>query len=63
MQDLKNINWIILDLLGIIWLINLNHFWVKSAELNVKSTFVKASFMFVTIFLDIYEKTQEKKLY
>ena len=63
MQDLKNINWIILDLLGIIWLINLNHFWVKSAELNVKGTFVKASFMFVTIFLDIYEKTQEKKLY
>ena len=52
-----------LDLLGNIYEIyanltvttplNLNHFWIKQAELFLKGTFVKASFMFVTIFLDM----------
>ena len=60
MQDLENNNYIILDSLGSIneiysnltmmTLLNLNHVWIIQAELCLKGTFVKASFMFVTIF-------------
>ena len=62
-QKLGNNNLINLDLLGNIYEIyanltvttplNLNHFWITQAELFLKGTFVKASFMFVTIFLDM----------
>ena len=34
-------------------LLNLNHFWITQAELCLKRTFLKASFMFVAIFLNI----------
>ena len=61
MQDLENSNWIILDPLGNIYeicanltvmttLLNLNHFWITQTELYQIGTFVKSSFMFVTIF-------------
>ena len=63
-------NWIILDPLGNIYevyakltvmaLLNLNHFWITQAELRLKSTLVKASFMFVTILLGIYENPRRK---
>ena len=44
-------------------LLNLNHFLIiTQAELCLKGTFVKTSFMFVTIFLDIYEILGEKNL-
>ena len=33
--------------------LNLNHFWITQAELSLKGTFVKASFMFGTIYLDM----------
>ena len=36
-------------------LLNLNHFWITQPELCLTGTFLKVSFMFVTIFLDIYE--------
>ena len=36
-------------------LLNLNHFWITQAELCLTGTFLKVSFMYVTIFLDIYE--------
>ena len=59
-QDLENNNWIIVDPLGniyeayanqtVITLLNLNHFLITQAELCLKGTFVKASFMFVTSF-------------
>ena len=39
--------------------LNLNHVWVTQAELLLKDTFVKVSFMFVTIFLDM--KTLREK--
>ena len=43
-------------------LLNLNHFLIiTQAELRLKGTFVKTSFMFVTIFLDIYENPRRKK--
>ena len=42
------------------WLLNLNHFWIAQPDLCLKVTFVKASFMFVTIFLDIYENPRTK---
>ena len=35
---------------------NLNHFWITQSELCLKGTFAKASFMFVTIFLNIEMK-------
>ena len=42
-------------------LLNLNHFLIiTQAELRLKSTFVKTSFIFVTIFLDIYENPRRK---
>ena len=64
MQDLESNNWIILDPLGNIYeiytnltvmttLLNLNHFWILQAELCLKGTSIKASFMFATIFLDM----------
>ena len=69
MQDLKN-NSINLDPLRnifeiyanltVITLLNLNHFWITQAELCLKGTFVKASFMFVTIFMGIYENPRRK---
>ena len=38
-------------------LLNRNHFLIiTQAELCLKRTFVKASFLFVTILLDIYER-------
>ena len=43
--------------------LNLSHFLIiTKAELCLKGTFVKASFMFVTIFLDIYENLRRKTL-
>ena len=43
-------------------LLNLNHFLIiTQAELRLKGTFVKTSFMFVTIFLDIYENPRRNK--
>ena len=70
MQDLENNNLIILDPLGNIYeiyanlavmtLLNFNHFWVTQAELCLKGTIVKASCMFATIFLDIYENPRRK---
>ena len=41
--------------------LNFNHFETTQAELCLKGTFVKASFIFVTIFLDIYENYRGKK--
>ena len=72
MQDLENNNCIILDPLENIYeiyadltvmtFLNLNHFWITTqAELCLKGTFVKVSFMFVTI-IDIYENPEEKTL-
>ena len=44
-----------------ITLLNLNHFWIAQAESCLKGTFVKVSFMFVTIFFsDIYENPGRK---
>ena len=44
-------------------LLNLNHFLIiTQAELCLSGTFVKASSMFVTILLDIYENLRRKKL-
>ena len=70
MLDLENNNWIILDLLGnilemyAIWLwrpnLYLDQFWITQAELCIESTFVKINFMFVKIFLDIYENSRRK---
>ena len=40
--------------------LNLNHFWKAQAELCLKGTFVNASFMFVTIFSDIYDNLTKK---
>ena len=38
--------------------LNLNHFLIITKdELCLKGTFVKESFMFVTFFLDFYEKS------
>ena len=69
-QDLKNNNWLILDLLGNIYeiyvnltvinLLNLYHFWITQAGLCLKGTFVKASFMLVTILFRYLWKYQEK---
>ena len=43
-------------------LLNLYHFLIKTqAELCRKGTFVKASFMFVSSFVDIYENPWRKK--
>ena len=39
--------------------LNLNHVWVTHAELLLKDTFVKKSFMFVTIFFR-YENPERK---
>ena len=42
--------------LTVVTLLNLNHFLIKTkAELCLKGTFVKVSFIFVTIFLDTYQ--------
>ena len=67
MQDLENNNSINLDPLQniyeiyanltVITLLNLNHFWIIQAELCLKGRFVKASFMFVTIFLRYLRKS------
>ena len=69
-SQVENNNWIILDPLGnfykinalltVMALLNYNHFWITQAELCIKSRFVKVSFMFVTIFLDIYENRRRK---
>ena len=73
MQELERNNWIILDLLGDIYeiyanlivmtLLNLNHFWMTKTELCLQGIFVKASFMFGTIFFRYLWKSQEKKLH
>ena len=71
MQDFENNYWIILDPLGNIYeiygnltvmttLINLIHFWITQVELWLKGTLAKASFMFVTICVDIYENPRRK---
>ena len=72
MQGLEKNNRIILDPLGniheiydnvtVMILLRVNHFWITQAELCLKSTFVKASFMFVTISLDIYKNPRRKNL-
>ena len=72
MQDLENNNWIISDLLGnideiyanlaVVTLFNLNLFGITQAELCLK-VHLKASFMFVTIFLDIYENPRRQEFY
>ena len=36
-------------------LLNFNHLWITQAELCLNGTFIKASFVFVTIFSGIYE--------
>ena len=41
-------------------LLNLNHFWITKSEICLKDTFVNASSMFVTIFLDTYENPGRK---
>ena len=42
-------------------LLELNHFLIiTQAELCLKGIFVKSIFMFVTIFLDIYENPRRK---
>ena len=47
--------------LTVITLLNLNHFLIiTQAELCVKGTFVKASFMFVIIFRYIFENPGRK---
>ena len=43
-------------------LLNLNHVRITQPELCLKDTFVKVSFMFFTIFLDIYENPRRKNL-
>ena len=65
MQDLENSNWIVLDPieniygiyanLTVMTLLNFSDLWITQAELCLKDTFVKASFTFVTTFLDINE--------
>ena len=70
MQDLESNNWIISDPLGNIYDINVNlivktpfnrnYIWIKQAELCLNGIFGKASFMFVIILLDIYEKPRRK---
>ena len=72
MQDLENNNWITLDLLGSIYeiyanltvttLLNLKNLWTTRTELCRKGTFVKASFIFVTIILGIFENPKKKNL-
>ena len=48
--------------LTVMTFLNLNHFLITTqAELCLKGTFVKATFMFVTIFLDM-KVLQEKTL-
>ena len=60
MQNSNN-NWFILDSLGNIKICaNLNHFWITQSELCLKDMFVEVSFMFVTIFLGIYENPRIK---
>ena len=60
MHDFENNNWIVLDplrnihelypnLTVMITLLNLNYIWITPAELYLKGTFVKTSFMFVTM--------------
>ena len=71
MQDLEN-NWINLDSLRNIYeiyanlivttLFNLKHFLITRAQLCLQGTFVKASLMFVTIFLDIYKNPRRKTI-
>ena len=47
--------------LTVMTLLNLNHVLIiTQAELCLKGTFAKASFLFVTIFLDIYENPRRK---
>ena len=70
MPDLENNNWIILDTLGntyeiyanvtVMNLLNLNHFLIRQVELCLKSTFVKSSFIIVTIFSDVYKNPRRK---
>ena len=60
MPDLENDFWIILDPSGnmcdiyanlaVIAFLNLNCFWITQVGLRLKGTFLKASFIFVTIF-------------
>ena len=70
MQELEN-NQSILDPFGntyeiyanltMMTLLNLNQYWITQAELYLKGTFVKASFIFVTILLDM--KILGEKIY
>ena len=72
MQDLENNNWITLDLLGSIYeiyanltvttLLNLKNLWTTRIELCRKGIFVKASFIFVTIIVGIFENPKKKNL-
>ena len=75
MEDLQINNWIILDPLGNIYVIYANltmitllnplmitHFWRTQAEVCLKGTLVKASFMFVPILLDFHENRRRKSI-
>ena len=72
MQDLENNNWIFSDPLGNIYekygnmsvmtYFSLNNFWIAQVKLCLKGTFVKAGFMFVTIFAIFMKIPGEKTL-
>ena len=62
MDPLRNIYEIYANLTKMIIHLNLNHFWITQAELCLKGTFVVASFMFVTIFLDLKIPAEKKLL-
>ena len=75
MEDLQINNWIILDPLGNIYVIYANltmitllnplmitHFWRTQAEVCLKGTLVKASFMFVPILVDFHENRRRKSI-
>ena len=46
--------------LTVMTLLSFNHFWKTQAELYLKGTFVNTSFIFVTVFLDIYKNPGRK---
>ena len=59
LDPLRNIYEIYANL-AVTTLLNLNHFWITQAELCLNGTFIKASFVFLSIFLDINENPRGK---
>ena len=47
--------------LTVMTFLNINHYLITQAEVCLKTTFVKANFMFFTIFYYIYENPRRKK--